>query len=64
MMKLVTFSKGQRQVAINPCEVSDVRPLLGNTEWTLITMKNRVEHAVQHGFEFVVGRLTDVGGAT
>ena len=56
MKQLVIFSKGEKQVAINPSEISDVLPMR-DAGWTLITMKNRVEHAVAHEFAVVVDKI-------
>lgn len=49
---LITVDQGNRKIAINPDEVAQVVPMT-SPGWTLITMRNRIEHAV-------VGEWTDL----
>lgn len=59
-MALVTFKTRHDRVAINPAEVSDVKPYKTDEGMqTLVRMHNRVEHVVFEPFDRVVARIVN-----
>jgi len=57
-MNLVLLKTRNSEVAVNPAEVSDVRPYQTDAGMkTLIIMRNRIEHVVFEGFTTVLSKL-------
>lgn len=57
MANLILFDKGSCKVAVDPNEVVEVQPIFPSPGWSLLTMRNKKEHAVIGLLENVVDML-------